>query len=428
MSDFDAVIVGAGCAGLAAAYKLASNDVSVLVVERGNFAGSKNMTGGRLYSHSLEKLLPGFADEAPVERKITHERISLMTSDGNFTVDYTSPKLGETGKDSYSVLRATFDQWLAKKAEEAGAEIIYGVRVDDLIVRDGTVCGIRAGEDEIEAEVTIIAEGVNSLLAQKIGYLTPPTPHQMAVGVKALYALPAQTVADRFQCSDDEGAAWLFIGDATKGHVGGGFLYTNKESLSIGLVATLSDLVRSQTPVYQMLEDFVNHDAIVPVLRGGTLLEYSGHLIPEGGFKMIPRLVGNGVLLCGDAAMLCMNLGYAVRGMDFALSSGDFAAQATIEALSKGDTSEASLKSYKDLLESSYVLKDLKAFQGFPHFMEDTTRLFNEYPKLVQDIMLGLFTVDGSPTVPVKKKVTEPLKEIGVITVFKDVMKGGKVL
>lgn len=428
MADFDAVVIGAGCAGLSAAYKLASAGKSVLVVERGNYAGSKNMTGGRLYGHSLEKLIPGFADEAPIERKITHERISMITDDGNFTAEYTSPRLGGAEVASYSVLRARFDQWFADKAEQAGAEMIYGIRVDDLIVRDGKVCGIVAGEDEIEAEVTIIAEGVNSLFPQKLGMLKAPTPSQMAVGVKGLYELDEKLVTDRFQCKPGEGAAWLFVGDCTKGHVGGGFLYTNKSSISIGLVATLSDLVTGTIPVYQMLQDFIENEAIAPVLEGGKLIEYSGHLIPEGGYDMIPKLYGNGVLVTGDAAMFCMNLGYMVRGMDLAITSGELAADTVIEALEKGDTSESTLSAYQRMLDDSYVLKDMKQFSKFPHFMESTTRLFNEYPEMIRQIMLNMFTVDGSPTKPLKKSLMGPIKEVGLMTVARDGMKGVKAL
>lgn len=428
MSDFDVIVVGAGCAGLAAAYKLANEGKSVLVVERGNYAGSKNMTGGRLYGHSLEKLMPGFADCAPVERKITHERISLMTSESNFTVDFTAPELGDAGYESYSVLRGPFDQWFADEVEAAGAEMIYGIRIDDLIMRDGRVCGVCANGDEIESDLVIIAEGVNSLLPQKLGMLTPPKPSQMAVGVKALYELPEQSITDRFQCAEGEGAAWLFVGDATKGHVGGGFLYTNSDSISIGLVATLSDLVKGDIPVYQMLEDFINHPAIAPVLAGGKLIEYSGHLIPEGGFKMVPKLVGDGVVIVGDAAMFCMNLGYSVRGIDFAIASGDYAAQAAIEAIDAGDFSGAKLNRYMQLLEDSFVLKDLKQYQEFPAFMESCTRLFNEYPAMVHELFTGMFKVDGSPTKPIKPQVMDAVKKIGLMQVAKDVMKGGKVL
>ena len=121
MADFDAIVVGAGCAGSVAAYELAKAGKSTLVVERGNFAGAKNMTGGRIYSHALKLVFPNFEEEAPLERRITHERISLMSDDANFTIDFSSKAMKQEGRDSYSVLRGPFDQWLAGKAEEAGA-------------------------------------------------------------------------------------------------------------------------------------------------------------------------------------------------------------------------------------------------------------------------------------------------------------------
>ena len=94
MADFDAVVVGAGCAGSVAAYQLASAGKSVLLIERGADAGAKNMTGGRIYTHSLEAVFPDFAEEAPLERKITTERISFITEDENTTMEFASPRLG----------------------------------------------------------------------------------------------------------------------------------------------------------------------------------------------------------------------------------------------------------------------------------------------------------------------------------------------
>jgi len=421
---FDAIIVGAGIAGCVAAYKLATEGLAVLVIERGNYAGAKNMTGGRIYAHSLEKVIPGFADEAPVERKITHEKISLMTSDSNFTVDFTADALGVAGQDSYSVLRGVFDQWLAEKAEKAGAEFIYGIRVDDLIVRDGRVGGVIAGEDELEAEITILADGVNSLLGQKLGLVTEPPAHQIAVGAKELIRLSPEMIEDRFQCNPGEGAAWLFAGDATHGRIGGGFLYTNEDTISLGVVATLSDLVKGDKPIYQMLEELMNHPAIRPLVKGGTLVEYSGHLVPEGGYGMLPRLYGDGVLVVGDAAMLCINLGYCVRGMDFAVSSGDFAAETVIEARKAEDNSAATLKMYEEKLANSYVLEDLKTFARFPHFMESTPRIFNEYPEMIKKMMLEMFVVDGTPAAPIRKRMMPAIKEVGLLTLARDGWKG----
>ena len=280
-TDFDIIVVGSGCAGAVAAYTAASAGKSVLVVERGNFAGAKNMTGGRIYSHSLKEVFPDFESEAPLERKITHERIALMDPASQMAVDFTSPELAEEGKDSYSVLRAPFDQWLASKAEDAGAEYICGIAVEELI-RDesGRVVGVRAGEDEITAQVTVLAEGVNPILSEKCLGNPRPKPSQMAVGVKQVFELPASQIEDRFLVPQGEGAAMLFVGDCTHGKVGGGFLYTNKDSISLGLVATISTAMDASNP-----------HARLPDARG--LQEPSGgrahHPRREGGRALGPH-------------------------------------------------------------------------------------------------------------------------------------------
>ncbi|WP_139653663.1 FAD-dependent oxidoreductase [Raoultibacter phocaeensis] len=424
MADFDAIVVGAGCAGSVAACVLAREGKSVLMIERGGDAGSKNMTGGRIYTHSLRPIFPDFEEDAPLERKVIRERISLLTEDENTTVEFGSERLGAPEVSSYTVLRGPFDRWLAAKAEEAGAECIFGITVEDLVWEGERIVGVRAGEDEITAEVTILADGVNSLLSEKAKLAKRPSAHQLAVSAKEVIELPEETISDRFQTMPGEGAAWLFAGAATHGHVGGGFLYTNRTSISIGLVATLSDLCTSSTPVYQMLDDFKKHPMVAPVLRGGKTVEYSGHLIPEGGYDMIPELYRDGCLLTGDAAMLCINLGYQVRGMDYAVAAGELAAKTAIEALDAGDTSAAKLAAYRTKLEQSFILKDLKAYRNFPSFMEQTTRIFNGYPQMAADILRSMFTVDGRPVEPMKRKVMDPVKNIGLMNMFKDVRKG----
>lgn len=415
-------------AGCTAAYELAKAGREVLLIERGNFCGSKNMTGGRVYTHALAKVWPDIEQTAPFERKVSHERISMMTADSNFTVDFTSTELVEAGRDSYTVLRSTFDQWMAEQAESAGAQVIAGIRVDDLIVRDGRVCGVVAGGDELESDLVILADGVNSILATRLGLLAKPAPSQMAVGCKEVIELPAKTIEDRFQCAPGEGAAWLFCGDATKGHIGGGFLYTNQESISLGVVATLSDLITGEVPVYQMMDELKAHPAVAPVIEGGRTVEYSGHLVPEGGYRMVPKLAADGVMVAGDAAMLCINLGYMVRGMDFAVASGQMAAQTAVEALEASDTSEAGLAGYRRRLEDSFILKDLQTFQRFPAFMENCTRMFDAYPRMVRDVMLDMFVVDGTPTRPLKPQLMAEAKQVGKMNLFRDVKGGLKAL
>lgn len=423
MADFDAIVVGAGCAGSVAALELARAGKSVLIIERGNFAGAKNMTGGRVYAHALRAVFPDNFDEIPFERKVVSERISLMSPDANFTVDFTSDAMRVDGQESYTVLRSTFDQWLAAQAEDAGAEAIYGIAVESLIKDEsGAVCGVRAGEDEITADVVVLCDGVNSLLtAQAVGASRPPA-SQIAVGIKQVFELPASVITDRMLVSsDDEGTAWLFAGDATHGTFGGGFMYANRESISLGIVAGIEATATKATrPVYQMLEDLKRHPAVAPIIRGGKLVEHSGHMVPEGGINIMPKLFGPGVLVAGESAMMCINLGYMVRGIDFAIAAGQVAGQQAAAALEEGDVSEASLARYAAALEGTFVLKDLRRFQRVPAFMEGFTRMFNEYPALARDAMNSLFIVNGAPVEPLKRTMKPLLKNVGYLNLLKD--------
>ncbi|MCI1788912.1 MAG: FAD-dependent oxidoreductase [Actinomyces sp.] len=416
------IVVGAGIAGSIAAFTCASAGRSVLVIERGEYAGAKNVTGGRLYAHAFCPVFPDFEKRAPLERLITHEKISMLSTDAATTLDFTSSRLADDGNRSYSVLRAPFDQWLAGQAEEAGAEIVYGVAVTDLVMDGSRVVGVRAGEDEITADVVILADGANTLLVEKAGLGPRPSPSQMAVGVKEIIELPEATVAERMQCAPGEGAAWLFVGEATKGRAGGGFLYSNKASISLGIVATLSSLVEGDTCVPQMLEDFKNHESIAPLIDGGTTVEYSAHLIPEGGMRAMPDLCRDGCLVAGDAAMMCLNLGYQIRGMDLAATAGRLAGMTAAEAVEAGDTSRQVLDSYRDKLSSSFVMRDLAAFQRFPAFMEGWDRMFQTYPRVSRDILLKMFTVDGSPSEHIRSSVAQTLKsEVGYLNLLRDV-------
>ncbi len=430
MADFDAIVVGSGLAGSVAALELARAGKAVLVVERGNFSGAKNMTGGRIYAHCLKSVFPDTYDEIPFERKVSHERISLMAPDANFTIDFTSDDLLADGQESYTVLRAPFDQWLQEQAEAAGAEYINGIAVESLMKDDaGRVTGVRAGEDEITAEVVLLCDGVNSLLTKEaVGYERPAAKY-MAVGVKQVYELPEKEIDARFQCAPGEGAAWLFAGDATHGLFGGGIIYTNKESISIGIVAGIEAVANDATrPVYQMLEDLKAHPAVAPVISGAKLVEHSGHMVPEGGINMMPELTADGVLVAGDAAMMCVNLGYTVRGMDYAVAAGQIAGQQAAAALDAGDTSKAGLKRYVDALEDSFIMKDLRQFERVPAFMEGFDRMFKGYPEAARDMMNKMFVVDGTPVGPMKKTMKPIIKQLGIMNLLRDVRGAMKAL
>ena len=397
MSDdkFDVIIVGGGLAGCSAGLVLARANLEVLIIERGNFCGAKNMTGGRLYGHSLEKIIPNSAQEAPIERKVTKEKISLMSSDGSVDIGFGSKKLSsEPDTGSYTVLRAPFDQWLASKAEEEGVSIIPEALVEKLIVEDGKVIGVEATEEKLYADVVILADGVNSLLGQSIGMKKELEPHQVAVGAKEIIKLGEDVINQRFGVRGNEGVAWLSAGDPTAGGFGGGLLYTNKDSVSVGIVATLSDIEHSGLSVNQLLERFKEHPSIAPYIEGGQTIEYSAHLVPEEGLRMVPELYRDGVIMVGDAAGFCINLGFTVRGMDFAIESGRLAAETIIKAHEQGDYSAKSLAYYQKALDNSFIMRDLKQYQGFPALL-GRREIFELIPSLATDIAAKAFTVNG---------------------------------
>lgn len=395
---FDAIIVGGGLAGITASLVMANAGLEVMLIERGDYCGAKNMTGGRLYGHSLEKVIPNFADEAPLERKVTKEKISIMSEESSFDFQFNSKKLGEDkDRTSYTVLRAEFDQWLAEKAEEAGANVIPGILVENLLKDDnGKVIGVEATGEEIYADTVILADGVNSLLAQQLGLKEELKPEEVAVGAKEIINIDEEVLNQRFGLREDEGLSWLSVGDPTMGSFGGGLLYVNKDSVSIGVVSTLEDIDHAEMPIYELLDRFKNHPTIAPYIEGGSTVEYSAHLVPEAGIHMLPKLYADGVLVTGDAAGLCVNLGFTVRGMDFAIESGRLAAETIIRAKEKGDFSEKTLSYYKDLLDDSFIMRDLETYKGFPTLLS-RREIFEDMPDMVNDIAEHAFTVDGQP-------------------------------
>ena len=427
MADYNAIVVGAGLAGGTAAYCMAKAGLSVLLLERGESPGAKNVTGGRLYAHSLEKIIPGFAAEAPVERKVTRERISMLTDESCFSLDFGSSRFRNPACASYTVLRADFDAWLARKAEEAGCDLVCPAVVGDLLRENGAVTGVIAGEDELTADVVLLADGINSLLAQKAGLKKELSPHHVAVGAKEIVELPGEVINERFNLNEGEGLAQLFAGAPSHGLPGGGFLYTNKNSISVGLVMTVAQMSGACVHLPDMLEAFRESAPLKPLLAGGKVIEYAAHLVPEGGLAMIPTLSADHMLVLGDAAGFCLNLGFTVRGMDYAVASGELAAQTVIEAREKNDFSNALLSGYKTRLENSFVLRDMHTHKNAPHFIEHTPRMFNEYPELAENIFTDMFTVSGASKL-MARKVLPHIRKAGLLNLIIDGFKGSRAL
>ncbi len=411
MEKVEVVIVGAGLAGLAAAYVLADAGVEVLVVERGDYPGSKNVTGGRLYLEPVRAYLPELLDEAPFDRKVVKERLTMLTSKSSITVEFNSDLFRGNQAHSVTLLRATFDQWLAEKAGEKGAFIVPGYKVDDVWVEDDQVAGIRSNEDVVQADVVVAADGVLSFMAEKAGLRKRHEPRNFALGVKEIIELPEEKIQDRFGVQAGEGMAQLFFGSISESMMGGGFLYTNQKSLSLGLVISVHDLMQKQPAVrpHDLMEAFKSRPEIEVLIAGGHPVEYSAHTIPEGGVQGIPKLVSDGILVVGDAAGLCLNQGVTLRGMDMAMGSGVLAARAILDARRKNDFSAASLVRYEQMLKESSIYQDLTTFQHMPEILSNP-RLFNEYPEVASELLQEIFWVDAKPKRKVSSMVLDTIR------------------
>lgn len=394
-TKFDVVVVGAGPSGSATAYLLAKKGYRVLMVERGRGAGSKELYGGRVYAEPLREVWPDLDSKAPIHRWVTKERISVTAGKRVLTLEFKSGK-----RVSFTTYLTELARWMASRAEEAGALLVDEVRVDEFIVKDGRVVGVRSGSDEVYAEVVVDAEGVNRLLLERFGAVRKLEPDYIALGVKEVLKLDKNTIDERLGLDGDEGLAWVIFGDITKGIPGGGFIYTFKDTISIGIVIHLGKAIEAinrgalNEHVHKLVESLRLHPYFSRLWKDADISEYGAHLTIEGGLRFMPeKLVYPGLVIVGDAAGLLLNTGYTVRGVDFAVYSGKLAAEAIDKALSTGNVSEEALRAYEERLKSSFIYRELVRHKGIEKIMSDK-EFFAKLPRVAAGFSSKLFEAD----------------------------------
>ena len=404
---FDVIVVGAGPSGNSAALRLAQAGLSVLQIERGESSGSKNVQGAILYSDALEKLIPDFRDDAPLERHIIEQRMWVLDDDSYIGSHYRSDAFNKQPYNRYTMIRSQFDKWFSERVQKAGALVICETTVTNLLLDGNRVIGVMTDRQggEIYADAVILADGVNSLLAKKAGFHPELHPKDVALAVKEIHFMPQELIEQRFNVKDDEGVVIEMVGKITKGMMGTGFLYTNRESVTIGVGCMLSDFKTQQITPYALLEQMKAHPAIKPMIQGGEMKEYTAHLIPEGGYNAMPDLFGEGWMIVGDAGMF-VNAVHR-EGSNLAMTTGMHAADTLVELKAEGKAfSKANLKRYQAKLDGSFVMKDLKKYKNMPDVFHTNPQFFNDYPELLSNAARTMLTVDG-----VDKKTKE--KEIG---------------
>ena len=405
MITADVIVVGAGPAGSGAALALARAGRDVVLLERGPFPGAKNMYGGVVYPRILDGVIPQWWEEAPIQRWVTRRSTMVMTGTQALTVDYRTASWSKPPYNGATAYRADFDSWLAARAEADGARLICSTTAIGLLREGGRVVGVTTDrpDGDITAPIVIACDGVNSFLAKEAGLYRATDAANYTLGVKETIALPKAVIDERFAVRDREGVDIEIIG-CTEGLPGGGFLYTNLDTLAVGVVIKLTALAAQDRRPEQLIAALKNHPAILPLVEGGEIKEYSAHVIPEAGYQMIPTLAGDGLLVAGDAAALCLAAGIWLEGVNFAIASGLAAGHTADEALARGDTSAAGLAGYRRRLEASFVLQDHKRLRAAPGLVL-SDRVQTQYPALACNVAERLFRVDNPEPKPGLRRI-----------------------
>jgi electron-transferring-flavoprotein dehydrogenase len=422
--SMDVVFVGAGPAGLSGAIELKRlvkaaqgngsriGDVEVGVVEKADALGEHSLSGAVVNPSAFRELFPGLPEsELPLRSKVASEAVYLLRETGQLKLP-TPPTMRNHGNHVASLCEIV--RWLGAKAEATGVNLFTGFPVASLRVdsragskvlgvrtapsgleRDGSPGASATPPTDIEARVTVLADGTRSSLAQawlQWQRIASPNPQIYALGVKELWEtrVPLESVVHTM--------GWPLPGDA----FGGSFMYPLEKNLvSLGLVVGL-DYHDAGLDVHALLQKLKQHPLFRRQLEGGEMVEWGAKTIPEGGFwSLAQRRCGDGLLLLGDAA------GFvdvpSLKGIHYAMWSGIFAARAIFAALEKGDVSHAGLRDYDRMVDESVIAKDLHRTRNM--------RLAFKNGFVVGGLQAGLMTLTGGALFGGHVKVEEDAAE-----------------
>jgi electron transfer flavoprotein-quinone oxidoreductase len=299
MEQYDVAIIGGGSAGLSALKKLSDLNKKAILIEAGNRVGTKNVSGGILYSkkdprgkiYNVDDVFgPDFESSAPTERLIKKYLLHATSKNKIFSMDLTPLNEYKTNF-AYSVLLNRLNPWLAERASESaekqGGGIITGVHVSDIDwIENKTI--VRTNElQEFQVKSIIAADGINSEVAELTAARDKFKPQEVYFGVKVIIKLPENIIEERFQLDSSDGSAHLFAGDITLNHIGGGFLYTNRDTLSLGAVYHYDSLLSNPVTPVQLIDELIKNPLIGEYIKDEVQLRKENNdLSKEDQLKM----------------------------------------------------------------------------------------------------------------------------------------------
>jgi electron-transferring-flavoprotein dehydrogenase len=380
--EVDVVIVGGGPAGLAAAYHLRklNKDTSIAVLEKGKEIGAHIISGAVMDPRGINELMPDWKEKGgPIESPVEEDHVLFLTKSHKFGLPIVPPPLQNHG--NYIISLNKFTRWFGQQVEQGGVDIFPGFAGAELLIDGDTVAGVRTGDKgidkfgkprenfepgiDIRAKITILAEGsrgsLTKQLIKKFNLNNSRNPMVFAVGVKEIWNVPKEKKTG--------GRVIHTLGWPLRNEeFGGGFIYNMADGrVSIGFVIGLDYLDPHLDP-HERFQQFKTHPYVRSILEGGSLYSYGAKTIPEGGYWAIPQYYFNGGMIIGDAAGFLNAM--RLKGIHLAFKTGMLAAEAASEALRANDFSANKLKRFEDLVENSWVKRELWKVRNFHQAFE----------------------------------------------------------
>lgn len=379
--DVDVLFVGAGPAGLGGAIRLAQlakeagKTLNITVIDKAREIGAHTCSGAVMDPKSLRELFPDFeARGAPIESAVEDDLMYFMTREEAVQVPFLPPSLRQDGNMILSLGQLV--RWMAKEAEGLGINVFPGFPAVEPLIEGGVVAGVRTGDKgvdkhgqrkgnfeagvDLRAKVTVVAEGprgsLTRILSDRFRLADGRAPQVYATGVKEIWEMPGG--------STPRGRVIHTMGwPLPHATFGGGFIYTmSRDRIDLGFVTGLDYRDPFTDPHYN-LQLFKTHPKIRGLLERGKMVEYGAKTIPEGGWEAVPKLQMPGAMLAGDSAGFLD--AQRLKGVHLALKSGMLAAETALDAIARGDSSEASLSAYTARVEASFIKKELWKSRNF---------------------------------------------------------------